>query len=33
VLEEALKKAKKGQSQGLGLDTLLRMLRDQVEAA
>jgi ParB family chromosome partitioning protein len=33
VLEEALKKAKKGQSQGLGLDTLLRMLRDQLEAA
>ena len=33
VLEEALAKARKGRSQGFGLDTLLRMLRDQVEAA
>ena len=33
VLEEALAKARRGRSQGFGLDTLLRLLRDQAEAA
>ncbi|HWB11271.1 MAG TPA: ParB/RepB/Spo0J family partition protein [Pirellulales bacterium] len=33
ALEDALAKARKGRSQGFGLDTLLRLLRDQAEAA
>lgn len=33
ALEEALAKARKGRSQGFGLDTLLRLLRDQADAA
>ena len=33
ALEETLTKARKGRSQGFGLDTLLRLLRDQAEAA
>lgn len=33
VLEEVLAKARKGRSQGFALDTLIRFLRDQAEAA
>ena len=33
VLEDALAKSRKARSQGFGLDTLLRLLRDQAEAA